>query len=72
MMVEAYPQSLMFASEEGEGARCYPIHAILSNDTFDLDTVSYLSEIITCLHELEPASLRVIDGYNRTPLHRSR
>jgi len=48
---------------EGEGA------SILSIDTFDLDTVSYLSEIITCLHELEPASLRVIDGYNRTPLH---
>ena len=69
MMVEAYPQSLMIASEEGEGARCYPIHAILSNDTFDLDTVSYLSEIITCLHELEPSSLRVVDGYNRTPLH---
>ena len=66
---EAYPQSLMIASEEGEGASCYPIHSILSNDTFDLDTVSYLSEIITCLLELEPSSLRVVDGYNRTPLH---
>ena len=58
MMVEAYPQSLMFASEEGEGAP-YPIHALLSNDTFaHPDCESYLCEIITCILEMEPSSLR--------------
>ena len=70
MMVEAYPQSLMFASEEGEGAPCYPLHALLSNDTFaHPDCESYLCDIITCILEMEPSSLRVVDGYNKTPLH---
>ena len=61
MLVEAYPQSLVVTDET---YACYPIHAAAINSS-----TNNLSEIIEYFLELEPTSLRVLDGDGSTPLH---
>ena len=61
LLVEAYPQSLMVTGEE---VACYPIHAFLLNS----ESTNNMHTIVERLLELDPASLRVLDGDGRTPL----
>ena len=60
LLVEAYPQSLMITDETWP---CYPIHAAVFNSI-----TNNLSEIIEYFLELDPTSLRVLDGDGTTPL----
>ena len=60
MLVEAYPQSLLTFDEEWP---CYPIHLVMSNR-------HYINlEIIEYLLELEPSTIRFVDGNNCTLLN---
>jgi len=61
LLVMAYPQSLMIADDEEYA--CYPIHAVIHQDPNDL------CKIIEYFLEIEPSSLRVLDGDGNTPLY---
>jgi len=60
LLVGAYPQSLMIADDEEYA--CYPAHAVIHQDPNDL------CKIIEYFLEVEPSSLRVLDGDGNTPL----
>jgi len=66
MMIEAYPQSLqiMVTDEDDEEVPCYPIHALLSNESTD-----NLQDILAFVIELEGIYVHTLDLYDRTMLH---
>ena len=63
MLVEACPQSLV--TTEQEDFVCYPIHALLSNRNMKDDML----ELLLFFIETDTLSIRMLDGYQRTPLH---
>ena len=64
LLVEAYPESLMIASDEEDDEICYPIHALLYNKK-----TNNTNTIIKYMHECSPASHHVLDTSSGTPLH---
>ena len=63
LLVEKYPESLMISDEEDDEI-CYPIHALLSNENTD-----NIHEILTYMHEHNPASHHVLNTISSTLLH---
>jgi len=64
LLVETYPQSILIPGDEENDEICYPIHALLLNEW-----TNNIHEILTYMHEHNPASHHVLNASSGTPLH---